>query len=224
VVRERHLDEAALYRSPHEVAGRAARVAAPERVHVVVAEPGHGADYGLPDVFTRSSSAADSVVGMSGQASGLRCECGREISPSAAGAADHTEYACACGRRHDLVMTEHGWRSVAQLTPERSVPLSGFSRELRDAPDSERYWFRFSVQGEVHLPVHVLISRSAARAEVKSGDQKVFAIAGAVTATEARRLWVAWREENRRGMRGRLPLFVPSRVGRLPHSAAPGHA
>lgn len=151
---------------------------------------------------------------------GLRCECGREIEPAAAAVYEHEEFACACGRRHDLLRTEQGWTSVAQLTPEGSVPLSGFSRELRSAPDAERFWFRHSVEGAVALPVHVVLSRSSARAEVKTGAQKVFAIQRAVTPTEARRLWVDWwRQRNR--TEGSRALCVPSRIGRFPARLAP---
>jgi len=157
---------------------------------------------------------------MNDQTPGLRCECGREIAPSAAAAFEHEheEFACACGRRHDLLRTAQGWSSVAQLTPERSVPLSGFSVELRSAPDVERFWFRYPVQGAVPLPVHVVVSRSAARAEVKTGAQKVFAIDREVSATEARRLWVRWWNVERSNPRGPRALLVPSRIGRLPNS------
>src|SRR5215813_5434686 len=152
--------------------------------------------------FTSSSYAAHSVACMKDQTLGLRCECGREITPAAAAPGEHEEYACACGRRHDLLRTQHGWGSDAQLTPERSVPLSGFSRELRSAPDVERFWFRHPVQGDVPLPVHIVLSRIAARAEVKTGAQKVFVIDHAVSATEARRLWVKWWQKERAAMRG----------------------
>jgi hypothetical protein len=158
---------------------------------------------------------------MNNHALGLRCECGREIMPAAADAYEHQEFACACGRRHDLLRTAQGWSSVAQLTPERSVPLSGFSIELRAAPDAERFWFRYPVQGDVPLPVHVVVSRSAARAEVKTGAQKVFAIEHEVSATEARRLWVSWWQAKRKSLRGPHTLLVPSRIGRLPHRLSP---
>jgi hypothetical protein len=149
-----------------------------------------------------------------------RCECGREVPTPPPEAGEHFEHACACGRRLDLARLGHGWACVAQLNPERSVPLSGFSLELRGAGDAERFWFRHSVRGEVPLPVHVLVSRSAARAEVKSGAQKVFVIDRAVTPTEARRLWVAWWQGNRR--RERPPrVCVPSRIGRWPEPVRP---
>ena len=51
-----------------------------------------------------------------------------------------------------------------------SVPLSGFSAELRQAADAERFWFSYPLRGDVALPVHVVFSRSAARAEVKAAD------------------------------------------------------
>jgi hypothetical protein len=157
---------------------------------------------------------------MSDPAAVLRCECGREIPPPPPGTGDHAEHACACRRRHDLARLATGWACAAELNPEGSVPLAGFSRELRAAPDAERFWFRHSIAGEVPLPVHVLVSRSAARAEVKSGAQKVFAIDHAVTPTEARRLWISWwRARPRAESPGRV--CVPSRVGRWPEPPSP---
>lgn len=144
-----------------------------------------------------------------------RCECGREVPSPPPDAAEHFEHACACGRRLDLTRLAHGWACIAQLNPERSVPLSGFSVELRRAADAERFWFRHSVRGEVPLPVHVLVSRSAGRAEVKSGAQKVFVIDRAVTPTEARRLWVEWWQR-RPGTERPARVCVPSRLGRWP--------
>jgi hypothetical protein len=150
----------------------------------------------------------------------LRCECGREIAAPPSESGDHIEHACECGRRHDLARAANGWGCAAELNPEGSLPLSGFSRELRAAPDAERFWFRHSLAGEVPLPVHVLVSRSAARAEVKSGAQKVFAIDHAVTPTEARRLWISWwHARPRTGRPGRV--CVPSRIGRWPEPPSP---
>jgi hypothetical protein len=113
-----------------------------------------------------------------------------------------------------------GWSCLAELNPEGSLPLSGFSVELRRAPDAERFWFRHSVHGEVPLPVHVLVSRSAARAEVKSGAQKVFAIDRAVTPTEARRLWIEWWRRRPEALRS-PSVCVPSRIGRWPERPSP---
>jgi hypothetical protein len=146
------------------------------------------------------------------------CECGRPIEfKNAVGAGSHREISCVCRRRHDVELGGTGWTVVAQLTPERSVPLAGFSNELRQAADSERFWFKYPLRGAVPLPVHILFSRSAKRAEVKGADLKVFAVDGVRIPTEARRQWIAWWHARRAASRERGPsLVVPSRIGRLP--------
>lgn len=149
------------------------------------------------------------------------CECGRAVEfRPAAGSGAHREVSCACGRIHDLELGSRGWAAVAQLNPERSVPLSGFSAELRHAPDAERWWFPYELHGEVALPVHVLLSRSARRAEVKAADLKVHAVEDVRLPTEARRRWIAWwrsgRREGHDGRAGRREFVPPRRVGHLP--------
>jgi hypothetical protein len=146
------------------------------------------------------------------------CECGSLLEfRDASGAGSHREVACGCGRRHEVELGAGGWALVAQLTPERSVPLSGFSDELRHAPDAERYWFTFALRGEIPLPVHVLFSPSAQRAEVKAADLKVFPVSGVSRPTEARRRWIAWWQERQPAPRSRVAAFsAPRRVGRLP--------
>ncbi len=146
------------------------------------------------------------------------CECGRSIEfRQAKGAGAHREVACACGRVHDLEFGARGWTAVAQLDPEGSVPLSGFSTELRQAPDVERYWFSYPLRGEAVLPVHVVFSRSAGRAEVKTADLKVHAMEHVAFPTEARRRWIAWWRSLQREHREHGHRFVaPRRVGRLP--------
>jgi hypothetical protein len=148
-----------------------------------------------------------------------RCECGR---PLALADSDPSvlvrEISCACGRKHDVALAEGRWLAVAQLTPEGSVPLSGFSKELRHAEDAERFWFPFALKGGVELPVHILFSPSARLAEVKAADLKAYRIAGVTLATQARRAWVAWWRTMERAPRSRGPSpVVPRRVGRLPH-------
>ncbi len=147
----------------------------------------------------------------------IRCECGESlVLPEKGVAGDHRELRCRCGRRHDCELREAGWRAVAQLEPERSVPLSGFSKELREAPDAERFRFSFPLRG-VPLPVHILFSPSAKYAEVKSADLKVYRLNGVESPAHARRLWVGWwvRTHQAPRSRGASPL-VPTRVGRLP--------
>jgi hypothetical protein len=143
------------------------------------------------------------------------CECGRPLEfHQAAGSGANREIACACGRRHDVEYGATGWVSVAQLTPERSLPLSGFSVPLRLTPDAERFRFCFPLHGEAQLPVHILISRSEGRAEIKAADLKVFTVEGVQLPTDARRRWIAWWQERRPTMGSFFP--PPRRVGRLP--------
>lgn len=97
------------------------------------------------------------------------------------------------------------------------MPLSGFSNDLRHAPDAERFRFAFALQGGVPFPVHILFSRARRTAEVKSADLKAYRIEGVASATQARRLWVEWWQRARRAPRSRGPSpIVPPRVGRLP--------
>lgn len=147
-----------------------------------------------------------------------RCACGETlVFPEEGVAGDHREVRCRCGRRHDCELRERRWNAVAQLEPERSVPLSGFSNELRTAFDAERFRFPFALQGGVQFPVHILFSPSRKAAEVKAADLKVYRLEGVESPAQARRLWVAWWQTSRRAPRSRGPSpVVPARVGRLP--------
>lgn len=136
-----------------------------------------------------------------------------------AGSGAHRELSCSCGRRHDVEYGPNGWVAVAQLTPERSLPLSGFSVPLRQTADAERFRFTFPLHGDAELPVHILFSRSEGRAEVKAADLKVFAVDGVRLPTEARRRWIAWWRERRPAMGSFFP--PPRRVGRLPMPRSP---
>ena len=148
------------------------------------------------------------------------CDCGKPLEfdrPTGTGA--HREVQCACGRRHDVELKAAGWSSVAQLTPERSVPIAGFSRELRNAADAERFWFSFPLRGDVSLPVHILFSPASRTAEVKAADLKAHHFDDVVLATDARRRWIGWWQSTHRPHRSRGPSpLVPPRVGRLPVS------
>ena len=147
-----------------------------------------------------------------------RCECGETlVFPETSAAGAPREISCRCGRRHDCELRETGWKQVAQLEPERSVPLSGFSKELRETFDAERFRFSFALRGGVPLPVHILFSPSRKAAEVKAADLKAYRLEGVESAAHARRLWIAWwqRAGHAPRSRGASPL-VPTRVGRLP--------
>lgn len=146
------------------------------------------------------------------------CDCGKPLDfeqPTGSGA--HREVRCACGRRHDVEPNAAGWSSVAQLTPERSLPVAGFSRELRHAADAERFWFSFPLRGDVALPVHILFSPSSHTAEVKAADLKARHFDGVALPTDARRRWIEWWQSTHRPHRSRGPSpIVPRRVGRWP--------
>ena len=96
------------------------------------------------------------------------------------------------------------------LEPERSLPVSGFSRELRLAPDAQRFRFFFRLRGEAPFPVHVVFSSSARRAEVKAADLKAFRMENVSNPCEAKRRWIAWWREGCNEPR----LVVPRRAGR----------
>jgi hypothetical protein len=105
---------------------------------------------------------------------------------------------CVCGR--------------ARLEPEGSVPVTGFSRELRDAVDVQRFRFSFPLRGEVFLPVHLVFSAAERRAELKAGDLKVFRVGGVGSACEAQGRWIEWWRSGQAG-----PVFsAPRRTGRSP--------
>jgi len=107
-------------------------------------------------------------------------------------------------------MTHH---DEAELVPERSVPVAGFSRDLRLAEDVERFRFSFALRGEASMPVPVVFSPALREAEVKTGDMKVLRFADVGSAEEARERWIAWWKTGGRGK----PAFVgPRRTGRYP--------
>src|SRR5262249_51944137 len=142
------------------------------------------------------------------------CLCGRRfLSLESSRGGRHREVRCSCGRRGAYAPGADGWGLQAVLTPEGSVPLRGFSRELRAEPDVERFWFLHPIGGAT-LPMHVVFSPGRRRAEVKAADMKAFELEDVASPSEARRLWIeqreAPREEHRshglRSFRGRRRL------------------
>ena len=102
--------------------------------------------------------------------------------------------------------------AAERLVPERSVPVSGFSRELREAGDIQRFRFDFPLRGEAVWPVHIVFSASLRVAQVKTGDLKAVTIADVSSAEEARERWI---ERWRAGMR-KTRFNAPRRAGRSP--------
>ncbi len=106
------------------------------------------------------------------------------------------------------------------LHPEKSVPVTGFSVELRQASDVERYWFSFALRGHVPLPVHLVYSASEGAAEIKAADLKVYRVEGVTSPCEARQRWIAWWKKTTR-----RPVFTgPRRSGRSPLVGRPAAA
>jgi len=111
-----------------------------------------------------------------------------------------------------LVSDERCECGQAVLLAERSVPVSGFSLELRQAGDVQRYRFYFALLGDAEIPVHVVFSAALHRAEVKAGDLKALEIPGVDSACDAQRHWIAWWQSSRTRPRFR----APRRTGRSP--------
>jgi len=141
------------------------------------------------------------------------CLCGRRFLSLGARGGRYREIRCPCGRRAAYAPTEGRWGLEAVLTPEGSVPLRGFSRELRAEPDVERFWFLHPI-GAATLPVHVVISPARRVAEVKAADMKALRLDGVASPSEARRLWIEHHESSGNEGRG-LPFRTFKRRPRL---------
>lgn len=102
-----------------------------------------------------------------------------------------------------------------RLVPEASVPLAGFSKELRLAADAERYRFPFALRGEIPFPVHIVFSPSERRAEIKAGDLKAYRVSGVASPCEAQRRWIVWWRTGR----VTRTFAAPRRAGRFPGMA-----
>jgi hypothetical protein len=124
----------------------------------------------------------------------LSCECGLSIEeprdPVEPGR--WVEVVCCCGRRLDLEHASGHWMVRGELVPEGSVPLEGFSRELRLQRDTQRFWFRDLDRAGRRSNVHVVFSPSGRVAEVKRGDVRALKLSNVGSPSEARRRWLEW--------------------------------
>lgn len=127
------------------------------------------------------------------------CPCGRQIPAPATQASSWAEVRCHCGRRLEFERNRERWILRGDLVPEGSVPVGGFSRELRLRPDTERFWFQTLDRVGRRMPVHIVFSPSAKSAEVKQGDVKPLRLSNVATPTEARRRWLAWTSQKSDG-------------------------
>jgi hypothetical protein len=103
------------------------------------------------------------------------------------------------------------------LRAEGSVPVSGFSRELRLAPNVERYWFSFALRGDVALPVHLVFSPGERVAEIKAADLKAYRVEDVDSPCVARERWLAWWRISR--PRSTRAFTGPRRTGHAPRLA-----
>ncbi len=99
---------------------------------------------------------------------------------------------------------------LARLEPEGSVPVEGFSRELRASADVQRFRFAFPLRGDALWPVHLVYSASLGVAEVKAGDLKAYRVEGVASPCEAQARWIAWWKIGR----ARVRFVEPRRAGR----------
>ncbi len=123
---------------------------------------------------------------------------------SAGGTADVT---CSCGRVLDLERFGETWLIRGDLVPERSVPVGGFSRELRQQLDAERWWFEIQDMARRRTIVHIVFSPGLGVAEVKPSDLKPLRLTGMTSAAEARRRWIDWFEAGPRAGRPAVRTF-----------------
>jgi hypothetical protein len=137
------------------------------------------------------------------------CTCGKRLEWETAGdPPEDREITCPCGRKYELERAGAGWAPrLEPLTPEARQPLAGFSTELKDRSDCQRYYFSHRISGH-RLPVHLLFSPSAGEAEVKTGDMKPLRIAPVRSPVEARRRWIEWFDS--RTLRHGRPTGGPS--------------
>jgi len=124
----------------------------------------------------------------------LSCNCGLSIEepPDAVDSGSWAEAACRCGRRLDLERVAGHWMVRGELVPEGSVPLEGFSRELRLQEDTQRFWFHDLDRAGRRSNVHVVFSPSDRVAEVKRGDVRALRLSNVASPSEARRRWLEW--------------------------------
>jgi hypothetical protein len=132
------------------------------------------------------------------------CVCGRKMDLDAAVIAEAvSESTCGCGRKYQIELHAEGHAVISEpITPEPRQPLAGFSRELKANEDSQRFYFSHAVTRGHLLPVHILFSRSAQRAEVATGDMKPLRLESVDSVVDARRRWIDWFESLRRSRRG----------------------
>lgn len=122
----------------------------------------------------------------------VSCPCGAPVETDSlpSPARGPVEFECRCGRKLELEASENGWTLKGALVPQGSVPVDGFSRELRRAPDVERYWFEARDDLGRRTPVHVVFSRASRVAEVKHSGAKPLRFEGIEEPTQARRAWI----------------------------------
>jgi hypothetical protein len=146
----------------------------------------------------------------------LACACGQTLAvPEEAAGREKTDLLCSCGRTLELRREKEAWAIAATLTPERSVPISGFSREIREDPEAQRFFFSHLI-GSAPMPVHIVYLASSRTAEIKAAGMKVTRLTEVDDPLDARSRWVARFESIRRSSSLR-----PARGNRGVEAASP---
>ncbi len=146
----------------------------------------------------------------------LSCGCGQTLAvPEDAGGGQEIDLVCACGRNLELRREKGAWAITASLTPERSVPISGFSREIREDPEAQRFFFSHFIGG-APMPVHIVYSAASRGAEIKAAGMKVTRFSEVDGPLVARSRWVARFESLRHGSK-----VQPARAIRGVEAASP---
>jgi hypothetical protein len=146
------------------------------------------------------------------------CVCGEVTAVDDAVAQERvSESTCGCGRKYQIELGADGRVVISEpITPEARQPLASFSRELKGNEDSQRFYFSHAVTRGHRLPVHILFSRSARRAEVATGDMKPLRLESVNSVVEARRRWIDWFESLRRSQGGRRGSAAATWVSESP--------
>ena len=146
------------------------------------------------------------------------CVCGKVTSLDDSVAKEPvSESTCGCGRKYEIELRADGRAVISEpITPEARQPLASFSHELKANEDSQRFYFSHVVTRGHRLPVHILFSRSARRAEVATGDMKPLRLESVDSVVEARRRWIDWFDSLRRSQVGRRGSAAATWVSESP--------
>jgi hypothetical protein len=107
------------------------------------------------------------------------------------------------------VLSGEGGKTLRRepITPEPRQPLGGFSHDLREREDCQRFVFSHSVTEFHRAPVHIVFCPASREAEVTTGVMKPMRIPEVGSVVEARRRWIEWFN-SRPGLRRRSRIEI----------------